>query len=394
MKKIVLLAFVTFSFLFARADNKVYLQGYLYYNSTNHTIQVQYWICNPTTGNPNIDIASLTLGLRWDSTVVSFTGYSFFPSGSGLDASDYLSSKPDLTTAITPTTKYKGYNFQRSTLYCNNLVHLGNGQCKPFFQATFTISAALAGNYDYTNSSASNYIASFTGYSPANAPIQFVPGAQYDDAGNSGSCSGTVGTVTNIQTSSTTPPSFSNSNAPLPVKWLSFNVYNQRGKTKLIWETAAEINNSGFEIQKKVGDQFEKIGFVYSKASGNAAAYLSYEFTDTDNSTGGTVYYRLKQIGVDNSVSYSEVKAVRLTDKSLQVLIYPNPSRGNVTVVLPADFGGVDMVLQDYSGKTLQVWNNYKTQQLSFTNLAKGFYLLQGKSKQTGETFTQKITVF
>lgn len=396
MKKFLLLAVILLLTTLAKADNKVYLQGYMYHNSTTHTITVQYWICNPVTGNPNIDIAALTLGLKWDTTVVSLTSYTFYPSGSGLDASDYLASKPDQNTSMSTTGKYKGINYQRSTQLCANLIHLGNNSCVPFFQATFTISSAIENNYDYVNSSASNYIASFSGFGPANAPIQFVPGSQFDDTGSSGSCSGTVSSTTSIGTSNTTDPTFSTSNGPLAVEWKTFNVYKQNNKAVLVWQTATEINNKGFEIQRKEGNAFTTIAFVPSKsADGNNSVLTEYSIAGIDlSTTQKTSYYRIKQISFDNKITYSEIRSINTGNRKIDLLIYPNPSHGTVNITIPSDFKGVDISIADYSGKTLKLWNNFSNQNITLNNLAKGFYLIKVQSLQTGEVITQKITVY
>jgi hypothetical protein len=65
-----------------------------------------------------------------------------------------------------------------------------------------------------------------------------------------------------------------------------------------------QTNNKGFEIQKKVeGNDFAAIGFVQGK--GTTTQVQSYSFVD-NNVQAGTYQYRLKQIDLDGSYSYSE----------------------------------------------------------------------------------------
>lgn len=402
MKRIFLLIFLLLlvqSTAFSQG-NSVYFTGYTFYNSTTQQIQVSYWICNPSGGDPNIDIAAVSVTFEWNSAV-TYVSSNFYPLGDGLDSSGNLGnpSVPDTTYALANTTHngrtYQRTYFQRSTNKCSNVIHLGNGSCVPFFQATFSITADSAANYTFNTSSADpKFIASFdpTASNP-NAPIQISPGTQLDAVGNSTSCKD-ANLKGNTITPSGGPYIVNTSNGPLPVKWLSFNVYKQNKNAFLQWETATELNNQGFEIQRKTNDKFEKIAFVSSKSeNGNSSANLSYEFIDAGLPANSTIYYRVKQVGLDKSESYSEIKAIRNNVKNLQVLVYPNPNNGTANVILPGDIKNINVSLMDYSGKLLRIWNNLSSQTLVLKDMKKGFYLLQVNNPQTGELTTQKITV-
>jgi hypothetical protein len=64
----------------------------------------------------------------------------------------------------------------------------------------------------------------------------------------------------------------------IPVELTSF-VGNVNGSdVKLDWTTATELNNNGFEIQKKSGNGFSTIGFV--KGNGTSTSKHEYSFTD------------------------------------------------------------------------------------------------------------------
>ena len=55
--------------------------------------------------------------------------------------------------------------------------------------------------------------------------------------------------------------------APVPVTLMSFEGFRRGEENTLLWTTASEINNSHFEIQRKVGSSdFETIGIVHSLA--------------------------------------------------------------------------------------------------------------------------------
>ncbi|MDP3582797.1 MAG: hypothetical protein Q8S39_12760, partial [Ignavibacteria bacterium] len=99
----------------------------------------------------------------------------------------------------------------------------------------------------------------------------------------------------------------------LPVELTSFaGAYNGADVT-LTWQTATEVNNYGFEIQRTVipsgVEGWQKIGFV--QGHGNSNSPKSYSFTDK-NALSGKVQYRLKQIDFDGKYEYSSIVEVNV----------------------------------------------------------------------------------
>lgn len=104
-----------------------------------------------------------------------------------------------------------------------------------------------------------------------------------------------------------------NSNGTLPVKLLSFNAILANEKVNCAWETALEINNDYFTIEKsKDGNSFESVGNV--KGQGNSNRNIRYIYTD-NNPFSGISYYRLKQTDFDGKYAYSPIKKVGSTEK-------------------------------------------------------------------------------
>lgn len=116
----------------------------------------------------------------------------------------------------------------------------------------------------------------------------------------------------------------------LPVELTSFTASLSEGKVTLNWQTATEINNYGFDVQRSVvsnqqTDDWEKIGFV--EGHGNNNSVIDYLFVD-DNLTSGNYSYRLKQIDNDGSFSYSEIINVEIGELPTIFELsqnYPNP---------------------------------------------------------------------
>ncbi|MDP4175002.1 MAG: FG-GAP-like repeat-containing protein [Bacteroidota bacterium] len=116
---------------------------------------------------------------------------------------------------------------------------------------------------------------------------------------------------------------------PQPVELVSFKAERSGSSIILRWKTATEVNNYGFEIEKKIkqsgNEQWQKIGFV--SGHGNSNSPKEYFFTDK-NISAGKYLYRLKQIDNDGTSSYSpevEVKLNSVLKENSLMQNYPNP---------------------------------------------------------------------
>lgn len=119
---------------------------------------------------------------------------------------------------------------------------------------------------------------------------------------------------------------------PVPVELTSFAASAINGQVLLEWETATELNNAGFNIQRSKGDgKFTDIAFV--KGKGTTTLKSNYRYTDK-SILSGKYYYRLKQIDLDGTVSYSKIVEVDLGLPKNFALEqnYPNPFNPSTTI--------------------------------------------------------------
>jgi hypothetical protein len=180
----------------------------------------------------------------------------------------------------------------------------------------------------------------------------------------------------------------------LPVTLANFNAAQRSNKVNLTWETLFELNNDGFEIERRVGSgAYEKIAFVDSKAPGGNGAAFSYSFEDATNLPKGVTYYRLRQVDLDGRATYSEIKAVRTGNGTIILSVYPNPSRGTTNVALPSGVGTYDVSVDDFTGKSIQRFSGLTSSNLQLNNLKPGMYMLRVSIRATGETITERIAV-
>jgi len=92
---------------------------------------------------------------------------------------------------------------------------------------------------------------------------------------------------------------------PLPVELTTFAALTAGNNVELNWETATEVNNYGFNVERKTetGD-WNKVGFV--DGHGNSNSLKQYKFEDNTLETSGKYFYRLKQVDIDGTFEYSE----------------------------------------------------------------------------------------
>ncbi len=112
---------------------------------------------------------------------------------------------------------------------------------------------------------------------------------------------------------------------PLSVEWSSFTAIPSASGAKLSWETCCEVNNAGFEIERKQpATEWQMIGFVQGR--GTTSEVQRYSFNDNAAPTG-TVLYRLKQVDFDGVFSYSPIVEIAIGAPKTFALNqnYPNP---------------------------------------------------------------------
>ena len=137
----------------------------------------------------------------------------------------------------------------------------------------------------------------------------------------------------------------------VPVELSSFNALTKGNDVILNWQTATEINNQGFEIERNNNGEFQKVGFV--PGHGTTTEIRNYSFTD-ENLTPGEYSYRLKQMDYDGTTEYSDIVEVDVNQPIEYNLSqnYPNPFNPSTTIsyTIPTD-GLVTLKVYDVLGK-------------------------------------------
>lgn len=123
----------------------------------------------------------------------------------------------------------------------------------------------------------------------------------------------------------------------LPVQLTSFTVTAQRLEAILRWSTATEVNNYGFEIERRTASGFRSqasdsndepwtvAGFV--RGAGTSTIPREYAFRDS-RVESGRYAYRLRQVDLDGSFSYSSAAEIEIGTAAKELTLgsnYPNP---------------------------------------------------------------------
>ena len=184
----------------------------------------------------------------------------------------------------------------------------------------------------------------------------------------------------------------------LPVAFARFDGERSRRGVELAWATATETGNAGFDVERsRDGVTFETIGFV--GGAGTSAELTDYAYTDAAV-TGGTYYYRLRQVDFDGGHTYSAVVVVDAgaAAEGPQVGDFaPNPATeaAEVNVALP-DGGTVVVDLYDATGRrvahrAIAHAAGVATERLDVSALPAGIY--QATVTAEGQVFQRRLIV-
>jgi hypothetical protein len=173
----------------------------------------------------------------------------------------------------------------------------------------------------------------------------------------------------------------------VPVELTSFSAQAQDQSVILNWNTATEVNNLGFEIQRKIveGD-FATVGFI--KGEGTTTNRREYSYVDKSLAEGKYLY-RLKQLDFNGEYEYSntiEVEVRSLNNFTLEQN-YPNPFNPTTTIgYVLQEKGSTKLTLMNAIGEEVAILVNeeqdkgYHKVDLNANNLPSGVYLYKLQS--------------
>ncbi len=187
------------------------------------------------------------------------------------------------------------------------------------------------------------------------------------------------------------------SQAPLPVELTSFSASASGNNVELKWNTATEVNNYGFQVQRKKekGKSWNNIGFV--KGNGISNSPKDYSFTD-DNVSYGKYAYRLKQIDTDGKYTYSKIIEMQAGQKPTAFALdqnYPNPFNPTTMITYKiAEQGFVNLRVYNILGQEVLSLVNQRQQpgvyhvRFNGSELSSGVYIYRLEVQVKNNSFS------
>ena len=164
----------------------------------------------------------------------------------------------------------------------------------------------------------------------------------------------------------------------LPVELTTFIAENKITTNLLKWQTATEVNNSFFEIQRSSDAQkFEKMGEV--KGVGNSSSLQNYSFTDI-NPIYGINYYRLRQVDINGKATISNVVSVLNGKAKNNFSVQANVAQSEIFITTSeakntdTPFEIIDMLGREVGSSVFK--NNSTNIRVSIESLNAGQYLI------------------
>lgn len=180
-----------------------------------------------------------------------------------------------------------------------------------------------------------------------------------------------------------TPDEVAYSNGFLPVEMLSFEADRVGNDNVLLtWETAKEINNDKFVIEKQRNNgDFEAIGEV--NGNGTTDEVQHYSFVDNTGLSKQN-YYRLKQLDIDGSAVYSDIVEIGFdayaNDK---FVVYPSPATDHTFLKAISELDGdyrvtvLDLFGRQVKELTLQKSTVTSGLRIDLSDMSDGMYFVR-----------------
>lgn len=177
----------------------------------------------------------------------------------------------------------------------------------------------------------------------------------------------------------------------LPVELIGFTAQTIGNHILLEWQTAAEVNNDGFETQRsKDGIVWDFVDFV--EGGGTAFGLSTYKSKDRSPSHGLN-YYRLKQMGFDGKSEYSNVISIVLNRQN-EIVTFPNPL-DNHLIIKAKESKEVNIQIYNTIGQTVYEKTQVVDKQLEIdvSMIEIGNYFLSISNSKTGVIIYQEHIV-
>ena len=179
----------------------------------------------------------------------------------------------------------------------------------------------------------------------------------------------------------------------VPVTWLGFTAVLQNKKTLLNWSVAMEQNNKEFVAERSTDGIHWKPLFKIP-GLGNTSIIRTYNGIDP-TPVNGINFYRIKQVDLDGTFTYSVIRSVRLGDDEPLFIVYPNPAHDvlNYQLLNTGSIIDLDLLLHSADGKLLRKQHlTSNIGNISIYDLPAGMYIVTVRDSK-GRIENKKVIV-
>lgn len=172
------------------------------------------------------------------------------------------------------------------------------------------------------------------------------------------------------------------STAVLPVSLISFSAQPSVNDAMLLWKSASEVNHAYYEVQYSIDGRNFSVAGQRNALVGTGEKNYSLTHINAA-SVAAKLFYRLKMVASNGTVTYSNIVLVRFNGKGQLITdLYPNPTKGIVNIVVSGLTNqSITLHISDMSGRTLatkQLTVN-SSNTIDISNYSKGIYILEAQ---------------
>jgi len=141
--------------------------------------------------------------------------------------------------------------------------------------------------------------------------------------------------------------------ATLPVTFIDIKAAVQSKQVNVKWNVGQEVNIQRYTMLRSAnGIDFSEIGNV------DAMQLSSYQFVDQHPEIGNN-YYKVKSIGIDGSIQYSKIAAVKFGSNAHMITILPNPvGKDGIFYIAGMTNSGSDIQVNLFDASGRKVYQN------------------------------------
>lgn len=415
-------------------QNTTYSQGAEFFSncfwqSANNRIVVRIALSNPTgSSSGQMKLVGMRFGFQYNADQVNYTGYTSYmttlndPTHLGFIGPDTNPSPAvdiDVPSSRSAYISSTGSNktmqrryINRSTSICNNAIVINSGNTVILLDIYFQLVSRPPGFYHLTNSlygfNDTEFIAqlldkwSIPNNDPHNANLindykdiaiivfrianSQSPYQPFDASG----C--TNGNFNPISIGKEDANFISPINGVLSGKVESLTAAEKNNNIQLDWKVENNELVDHYELERKdENGEFKTIAMIMSD---NKYSTTSYQYTDKITAREQQLYYRVKTVGLDQVITYSDVKTIKL--RSVQqpnIKVYPNPSSDVIRIDLPIANGAYVCRFYNSEGRMVKVENmSFPNSSIQVNTLVNGNYFVELYHPQSGKRFYSQFT--